>query len=74
MSYEDFTMEDAEKTGDRKIMLLVMRRLLASSLDNAGSDRVAAIAGRLQDVIRELEDMGAGAPKSDNGDFDKYGF
>lgn len=64
--YEDMTMEDAEKTGDRKIILLVMRRLLANALDNCGSREISAIAGRLAEVVRELDDMGA-APKPDEG-------
>lgn len=53
---------DAERSGDRRKILEAVRAKLAVELDAADAPFVAPIAARLQSVMVELEELGAGKP------------
>jgi hypothetical protein len=60
MEDEPMSMKEAEETGDSKIMLLTMRRILSVRMDAALPRDTSAIAGKIIDTLRELADLGVG--------------
>lgn len=51
------SLQQIVKKGDRKDSLVALRDLLASTLSVAEPQFVAALAGRLRDVLAEIESL-----------------